>query len=128
MNNSNEVVLLYNFDVEKLNKIKFVLIRMGIKIKMITKEYYLQSIGYLVGIKGFEKSDEIYIEEGFQEEMLVMKGFSSSRIDELLKLLKKNGVQRIPLKAIITEYNQSWNSIELYKELKEEHEQMTGNS
>jgi hypothetical protein len=128
MNNSNEVVLLYNFDVEKLNKIKFVLIRMGIKIKMITKEYYLQSIGYLVGIKGFEKSDEVYTEEGFQEEMLVMKGFSSSRIDELLKLLKKNGVQRIPLKAIITEYNQSWNSIELYKELKEEHEQMTGNS
>lgn len=126
MNNSNEVVLLYNFDVEKLNKIKFVLIRMGIKIKMITKEYYLQSIGYLVGIKGFEKSDEVYTEEGFQEEMLVMKGFSSSRIDELLKLLKKNGVQRIPLKAIITEYNQSWNSIELYKELKEEHEQMTG--
>ncbi|MDF2473904.1 MAG: hypothetical protein K0R21_1686 [Anaerocolumna sp.] len=128
MNKSNEAVLLYNFDTEKLKKIKLVLIRMGIKIKIITKDLYLQSIGYLAGMKGFEKSEEIYKEEGFHEEMLVMKGFTSSRIDELLKLLKKNGVERIHLKAVLTEYNQNWNSMELYKELKDEHEQMTGNA
>ncbi|MDF2609621.1 MAG: hypothetical protein K0R92_1095 [Lachnospiraceae bacterium] len=128
MNKSNEAVLLYNFDTEKLKKIKLVLIRMGIKIKIITKDLYLQSIGYLAGMKGFEKSEEIYKEEGFHDEMLVMKGFTSSRIDELLKLLKKNGVERIHLKAVLTEYNQNWNSIELYKELKDEHEQMTSNA
>jgi hypothetical protein len=153
---SNEVVLLYNFDPEKLNKIKFVLIRMGVKIKIVSSDMYQQPIGYLVGIKGIKKAEEHNeenIEESilehkeentvedkeeikeqnkeenkeinFSDEMLVMKGFVNSRIDELLKQLKKNGIERIHLKAVVTEYNQNWNSIELYKELKLENEQMS---
>lgn len=124
MKATNELVLLYNISPEKLNKIRFVLIRMGVRNKIIAKEMYLQTIGYLAGIKGFEKKEEEYTGEGFHDEMLIMKGFTSNRIDELLKLFRHNNIEKIPLKAIITEHNTQWNSIELYKELKEENEAM----
>lgn len=126
MKATNEVVLLYNINPEKLNKIRFVLIRMGVRNKIITKDMYLQTIGYLAGIKGFEKKEEEYTDEGFNDEMLIMKGFTSNRIDELLRLFRNNSIDKISLKAILTEHNIQWNSLELYKELKDEHEAMNG--
>nr|WP_275061339.1 DUF3783 domain-containing protein [Diplocloster modestus] len=56
-----------------------------------------------------------------------MKGMSGSRIDDLLTLLHKNKIGKIHLKAILTETNQQWNSLELYGELKKEHEVMSKN-
>lgn len=60
------------------------------------------------------------------EEMLVMKNFTSRRMDELLMNLRKAGVPRIALKAVITEQNSHWTFWQLYRELKEEHKAMTG--
>ena len=60
------------------------------------------------------------------EEMLVMKNFTSRRMDELLMNLRKAGVPRIALKAVITEQNSHWTFRQLYRELKEEHKAMTG--
>ena len=60
------------------------------------------------------------------EEMLVMKNFTSRRMDELLMNLRKAGVPRIALKAVITEQNSHWTFRQLYRELKEEHKTMTG--
>ena len=59
------------------------------------------------------------------EEMLVLKQFSSRRIDELLLNLRKAGVPRISLKAVLTEHNCGWTFYALYEELREEHEKMS---
>ena len=61
-----------------------------------------------------------------EEEILVMKNFSGKRIEELLFLLRKAGVSKIELKAIVTESNSKWTFYELYREIKEEHDTMTG--
>ena len=58
------------------------------------------------------------------EEVLVMKNFTSSRIDMLLYGLRKAGVPRIALKAVITESNSKWTFYQLYEELKKEHAAM----
>lgn len=126
MKKTQELVLLYNFqNTEKARKLKAVLIQMGIRIKNVEKEAYLEPIGSLCGIEGIEKTDKQYEGEGFPEEMLVMKGMSGGRVDTLLTLLRKNKVEKIQLKAILTETNQQWNSLELYEELKKEHEAMS---
>ena len=57
--------------------------------------------------------------------MLVLKQFSSRRIDELLLNLRKAGVPRISLKAVLTEHNCGWTFYALYNELREEHEKMS---
>lgn len=120
-----ETVLLYNLDEgEKARKIKMVLLKMKVKVRKVSKEQYLEPVGFLAGNKEMVSSGEIYEGEGFSEEMLVMKGFTSGRIDLLLREFRKAGIEKINLKAIVTEYNQKWNSIELYQELKAEHEMM----
>ncbi|HIT90497.1 MAG TPA: DUF3783 domain-containing protein, partial [Candidatus Merdenecus merdavium] len=59
-------------------------------------------------------------------EMMVMKGLSSAKIDQIILQFRKNGIGKINLKAVITPSNQSWNSLELYEEIKKEHQEMTG--
>ena len=111
-------------------KLKSVLVRMGVRIKNIGPEQVNQTVGYLAGLPGFEAQAGVAdgTAETFPvipEEVLVMKNFTSSRIDALLYGLRKAGVPKIALKAIITESNSKWTFYQLYEELKEEHAAMS---
>ena len=106
-------------NASKAAKLKGVLIRMGVRIKNITPEQ-----------TGFDGFDEMEPQEGsvapeIDEEMLVMKNFTNRRIDELLVGLRRAGVPKIELKAVVTETNCGWSFYALYEELKKEREAMT---
>lgn len=86
-----ETVLLYNFDEgEKARKIKMVLLKMKVKIKKVSKEQYLEPIGFLAGNKEIPSSGDIYeggrISRGNacderiykQQDRLAIKGVSKS--------------------------------------------------
>lgn len=124
-----EMVLYYNPNPgPDVAKLKGVLVRMGIRIKNVGPEQVKQKVGYLAGMPGFAETESMDKESGtsfITEEMLVMKNFSSRRIDELLANLRKAGVPKIALKAVITEQNSQWTFCRLYEELKEEHNAMT---
>lgn len=129
-----EMVLYYNPNPgPDVAKLKGVLVRMGIRIKNVGPEQVKQKVGYLAGMPGFAETDSVDKESMdkeseipfITEEMLVMKNFSSRRIDELLANLKKAGVPKIALKAVITEQNSQWTFCQLYEELREEHKAMT---
>lgn len=115
--------LLYNIKEEKIKAIKMLLIRMRVKCKEVKKEDYLKPIGQLAGLKEFPDQGE-YTEAGFEDEMLVMAGFSNAMVNELLQGLQKMGVGRINLKAVVTPHNLKWSSLQLRDELAQEHEQM----
>ena len=122
---AGESVLLYNFsDGDRLRKLKMVFLRMGIRIRMISPDLYLQPVGALAHIKGIEPVADVYDGEGFSEEMMIMHGFTDRRLDELLRTLRKNNIARIDLKAVVTPQNMLWNSLELYQEIRKEHEAM----
>ncbi|NNJ33051.1 DUF3783 domain-containing protein [Lacrimispora defluvii] len=109
----------------RIARLKAVLVRMGIRIKNITPDQTGQTIGYLAGIEGFEEQTSVEYPV-VEEEVLVMKNFSSRKIDELLMNLRRSGVSKIALKAVITDTNSKWSFYELYQELKKEHETMSG--
>lgn len=134
-----EMVLYYSpAPVAYVAKLKGVLVRMGIRIKNIGPEQINQKVGYLAGMPGFTETveDALQREEklsqseeealSIPEEMLVMKNFTSRRIDELLTNFRKAGVPKIALKAVITEQNSQWTFYQLYGELKSEHAAMSG--
>lgn len=110
-----------------VSKLKGVLVRMGVRIKNISPDQAGQKVGYLAGMPGFEEEPETGEILPVKEEMLVMKNFTSSRVDELLANLRKAGVPRIALKAVVTEQNSRWTFFELYEELQKEHAAMTEN-
>ena len=121
-----EMVLYYN-TVQNPNvaKLKGGLVRMGVRIKNITPEQVTQTVGYLAGIEGYPESEIPEVLPVIEEEMLVMRGFTSRRMDELLMNLRKAGVPKIALKAVVTESNCGWSFYHLYEEIREEHEKMS---
>lgn len=122
-----EMVLYYTPEQSpKVAKLKGVLVRMGVRIKNITPDQVTQQVGYLAGLDGYKAQEWPEGEElpVIGEEVLVMHRFGSRRIDELLLNLRKAGVPKIELKAIVTESNCPWTFYQLYEELKEEHEKM----
>ena len=121
-----ETVLLYNFNGERKKQLTKALLPLGFRLKAVAKEDYLKPVGFLAGLKDMEDNGSVYEGEEFQDEMMLMAGFTSVRIDTLIGALRKNGVGRINYKAVLTETNKNWDSASLFQELKKEHEYMTG--
>ncbi len=121
-----ETVLLYNLNNEKGRKIRFLLVRLGMRIRVIEKEDYGKPLGVLAGMKGVTLENEDAPVEDFDDEMMVLYRFSDKRLDVLLQGMRKEGIERVDLKAILTPTNCRWNSWQLFQEIQEEHRTMTG--
>ena len=149
-------VLLYNFtDSKRKMKVQQALMPLGVRLRAVKKEEYGLPVGVLAGVKGLnedilkEAGQETQKEESaqkqadgrlqrevpendssrkmdFSDEMAIMAGFSSAQIDAFIHALRKKGVGRIDYKAVLTPYNMKWDSVQLYEEIKKEHEMMTG--
>ncbi|MCQ4021572.1 MULTISPECIES: DUF3783 domain-containing protein [unclassified Ruminococcus] len=122
-----ETVLLYNFSDERLAKIQRALLPLKIRIKAVSINEYSQPLGYLAGIKDIEPTDEKFSGDGFTDELMLICGLNNTKLEALLRSLYKYGVGRIDLKAMLTPTNISWNSTQLYKAVKADHEEMNRN-
>lgn len=118
-----KTVLLFNFNETRLPLVKRAVMPLKTGVKVINKKDFHQVLGYLAEIPGFQSIDG-EAEETFEEEMLVMAGFTRKDIDELIRSLKKHGAGRVDLKAILTPTNALWDCNRLYKAVKADHEAM----
>lgn len=130
MNRSTEMVLFYSPAAgERSGKLKSVFVRQGIRIRNIAPEQMEETVGYLAGMEGFGPR-ETAAEAGEKrpeppsEEVLIMKNFTSRRIDELLLAIRKAGLSRVELKAVVTPTNAQWSFYRLYEEIREEREKI----
>lgn len=126
MKTMRETVLYYTPEVtERTARLKGIFVRLGIRIKNVGPDQTGEKVGYLLGMPGFLPNDAGSEEPlKIEDEMLVMKGFTSRRIDELLMAVRKAGLSRIDLKAVVTDSNAGWTFYQLYKEIKEERRQI----
>lgn len=118
-------ILLFNFmDKPRLDKILRAILPLKVKIKKVDREDYMQPVGYLVGKNGIDPVEDKYSGPELEDEMLLLADMMDSQINQLLLSLRKAGVS-IKLKAVLTENNQYWNTLQLYKELKRENEELS---
>lgn len=115
-------VLLFNISADKLAKLRFILLRNGIGCRLVSPAEQSQSIGCLAGIDAFPPSPAEGV-TAFDDEMLVMCGFSDPQVNTLLAAMRANRLS-IPLKAVLTETNSLWNASALHEELVKEHAAM----
>ena len=117
-------ILLYHLpEGSRLLKIKKALFPLGMKLRAVKREEYLEP----VGVKEISSCGKVYDGNDFEKEMMVMAGLTSKQIDAVILALRKTGAGRIDYKAVLTPVNQSWDALTLYQELAKEHAKMTGN-
>lgn len=117
-------VYFYNLNSAKGRQIRLLCLKLGIKIRTVDRSQYLEPVGFLAGVPGYEASGQTYEEEGFQDEMLLMKGFSNGLLDRFLNGFRAMKIAPVALKAVLTDTNCGWNSLELYDELVKERQAM----
>ena len=107
-------ILVFNIPSDKLSKLRFTCMRMGIQVQGVDAADYGQSIGALCGMA--DRTEAPAPAETFAEDMLVMSGFTQQLASRFLAALKQ-GRLFIRLKAVVTPTNAQWNPVQLYKEL-----------
>ena len=121
---SRETVLYYDpRGGEQTAVLKSIPVQMGARIKNVAPEAVGQTVGCLLGRKGFDARENPEAPT-LAEPMLVLDGFTDKRLEILLREMKKHGVS-VPYKAIVTETNIGWIFHQLYEELAREHEAMS---
>jgi len=98
---------------------------LGINTREVRREEYALPIGALAGIPVRRAgAAEAPPAETFDDEMLVICHMMSNELDGLLQAMRKEGLSPIPLKAVLTPVNVTWDSTDLHRELAREHSEM----
>lgn len=124
MKKKEELILLYHFSDCKREKVISVLQAMKIKYREISEEMFPQRVGYLVGLPSFKETISEEQVEPLNQEVLVMYGLNSKRMDQFLLKLEAEKVEKITLKAVVTPMNQFWSFARLCKAILKENEFM----
>lgn len=120
---SRETVLYYDpAGGERVAALKAILVQMGARIKNVPPEAVGQTVGCLLGRKGYDARENPEA-PALAEPVLVLDGFTDKRLEILLREMKKHGVS-VAYKAIVTETNIGWLFHQLYDELAREHAAM----
>lgn len=114
-------VLLYHITGLKEAQLRLMCGSMRINVRTVMESEFHLPIGVLAGrnVSGGDK-----LSGSFDDEMLVMADFSQDLLDRFLQSYRQSGISPVPLKSVLTEYNQTWSSVALNRELKQEHIRM----
>ena len=111
------MLLVYSLPQEKLAKLRFMCLRLGVKVIAVDECDHAQPMGALCGMA--ERIADPAPVEALAEEMMVMANFTTTLANRLLSALKQ-GRLHIRLKAVVTPTNVAWNAVQLQKELQKE--------
>lgn len=122
MGRGQRIVLLYQLE-ESREQIKEIAKKFQIQTKTISREMIGETMGHLVGRKGFGATKSKVEDDTMTEPMLVMDGLQGNVLNSFLKALQEAN-QFVQLKAIITPINLSWQFNKLYHAISEEDKAM----
>lgn len=120
-----ETVLLFHVqDKKRARELQMICMSLKIRVRMVKKEEYLQSIGTLAGMKDAKETTDVYDGEELSDEMMVFAGVTGNHLDQILFMMRKKGMRRIDYKAVLTDSNSEWTVSQLFEELQKEHAAM----
>lgn len=105
---------------ERYDTLEMLCAEFGAELRRVAAEEFGCTVGYLMGVSGFEKGSTV---NDAQPECLIFSGFSGEELRDLTAKLRKAGLY-VPLKAVCTPTNLGWTLRELVGELAKEHEFM----
>lgn len=124
MNSRQPALYLYEVDKAKEQQIHHLASGMGIKVHQVLPADYLQPIGVLLALPGFERMPMRYGGPLLSDEMMLMSDFDDTLLSRFLSAYRHASIPPIYLKAGVTSHNIFWTSLQLHQELQEEHQMM----
>ena len=112
-------VLMYNCSGPEFSKLKQIFAMLRIRMRPVTPKQYHLSLLELSNGTGEPSAEE---QESIPESMLVFCGLGSAFLHQVLEVIRLAKLPPIPLKAVLTETNQSWTTQQLREELLREKE------
>ena len=123
MRNSKNIksgtVLMYNCSGPEFSKLRQIFAMLRMRMHPITPDRYNVTLGELVNGEG-QGVPEAEAPAAFDERILVFCNVGRALLNQTLEVIRLSKLPEIQLKAVLTETNQSWNSIELHNELMQE--------
>lgn len=117
-------ILLYNLENEKGKRIEQLCADLQIPFRHVPPSSYSACIGTLVGIPHVNPMNIPFSSEIFTDEMMVFFNFNGEELNEFLNRYRKEGIEKVNLKATVTPYNKHWDSSHLHRELQKEYEEL----
>ena len=117
-------ILMYNCSGEEFSKLKQIFAMLRLRMRVVEPDRYHVPLAELAQGKG-EPGEAA---EPLSEPMLVFCGLGEALLNQVLEVIRLSKLPPIPLKAVMTETNRSWNTLQLHEELLKEREAMAGGS
>lgn len=115
---SRPTLLAFAVSDDRLSRLRFCCLKLGIAVKAVPPEDYAQPLGFLLGLQA--RADAAP-DNGPVGEMLVMAAFDDALVNRFLASLRQLRIPPFRLKAMLTPTNVTWTACRLYAELSAEH-------
>lgn len=115
-------LLAFAVSDDRLSRLRFYCMKLGITVKPVAPEDYAQPLGALLGLQ--ERVNAAVSNDAAVGEMLVMAAFDNALVNRFLAALRQLRIPPFRLKAMLTPTNIAWNACHLYTELSAEHAAM----
>lgn len=115
-------LLAYRIRGEKRKQLKKICGELAIGFSLVSPAEYGEAIGALAGFPGMEKRGSVCTGAGVAGELLVFCGLDDAALDEFLDACKREGMEPVACKAVLTPHNAAWSGETLYAQLLRERE------
>ena len=111
-------ILLYNCSGPEFSKLRQIFAMLRLRMRPVEPARYQVPLGRLAEGKGEDGQEE----QAIPETMLVFCGLGQALLNQVLEVIRVAKLPPIPLKAVLTDANREWTTLQLYEELKKERE------
>ena len=108
---------MYNCSGPEFSKLRQIFAMLKLRMRVVNPDQYHISLLDLAQGKGEAAGENT---EAIPEAMLVFCGLHSALCAQVLEVIRVSKLPPIPLKAILTEDNKNWNTLQLHEELLKE--------
>ena len=110
-------ILTFNLNENRLSRLRFLCMKLGLMVKAVPAEDWNQPIGALCGLSDAAQSAPA---EAFPEEMLIFCHMDNAQVNRFLQTARQMRFAPVALKAILTPTNAEWTPMQLCRELQQE--------
>jgi len=119
MKTKSGTILMYNCSGGKYFKLQQIFAMLRLRMRMVGPDKYHLTLLELAEGEGEPAAEA---GEAIPESMLVFCGVNEALLNQVLEVIRAAKLPPIVLKAVLTETNQDWTSLQLYEELVRERE------